>query len=83
MMVVAIVSILGAFTTILNSGLKARARVPFVLLIEYVIFFPDPFPKLGVEVLVAVASYIAALFLFRTLEKRPKHNKTNTTNKTV
>jgi hypothetical protein len=44
--------------------------VPFVLLIEYVIFFPDPFPKLGVEVLVAVASYIAALFLFKTLRKK-------------
>jgi uncharacterized membrane protein len=44
--------------------------VPFVLLIEYVIFFPNPFLKLGVEVLAAVASYIAALFLFKTLRKK-------------
>jgi O-antigen/teichoic acid export membrane protein len=44
--------------------------VPFVMLIEYVIFFPNPFLKLGVEVLAAVARYIAALFLFKTIRKK-------------
>ena len=142
LMVLAIFSILGAFTTILNSGLKSigktsaflnisvsaltadativillspylglygavvaraasttvafiytlwlvRKNIPFqldhmglvkvlasslflvppVLLIEYIVFLPNPFLKLGVEVLVAVASYVAGLFLFKTLGK--------------
>lgn len=43
--------------------------VPPVLLIEYMVFLPNPFLKLGVEVLVAVASYVAGLFLFKTLRK--------------
>jgi len=142
LMVLAIFSILGAFTTILNSGLKSigktsaflnislsalaadativillspylglygavvaraasttvaliytlwlvRKDIPFqldhmglvkvlasslflvppVLLIEYMAFLPNPFLKLGVEVLIAVASYFAGLFLFKTLRK--------------